>query len=112
MKVRSYDPDALRPAHENTILAHGVFGGDEIGAPFSCAIGLLRTGMEQKPERASVSKIYYVRFGEGAMEIDGERRVIREGDVVFIPAGSLHTVRNECEADFSTFAVWWTPKES
>lgn len=107
MKVRTFDSSALHPAHEGTILAQGVFGSEEIGAPFGCAFGVLKPGMAQKPESVPVAKLYYVRYGQAVMRIGDEERVIREGDVVFIPAQVWHTVKNESDKDFSTFAIWW-----
>lgn len=109
MLIRSFDPNALFPAHEGTILAQGVFAAEEIGAPFGCAFGVLKPGMAQKPERVPVAKLYYVRYGEAILRIEDEEQVIREGDVVFIPANAWHTVRNHTDKDFSTFALWWTP---
>lgn len=111
MLLRSFDPKALRPAHEGTILAQGVFSGPEIQAPFGCAFGVLKPGMAQKPERVAVAKLYYVRYGEAVLQIEDEERIIREGDVVFIPAYAWHTVRNEGDEDFGTFALWWKPEE-
>ena len=99
MMIRRFDPNDFHPAHEGTILARGVFGSDEIRAPFGCGIGLLKPGMGQKPERVSVSKLYYVRHGEGVMRIEDETETI-------------HAVRNESDGDFGTFAVWWTPQEN
>lgn len=112
MKIRRFDPNDFHPAHEGTILARGAFGSDEIGAPFGCALGLLKPGMGQKPERVPIAKIYYVRFGEGVMRIEDETETLREGDVVFIPANATHAVRNESDRDFGTFAVWWTPSDN
>jgi mannose-6-phosphate isomerase-like protein (cupin superfamily) len=111
MLIRSFNPDALFPAHEGTILAQGVFASEEIGAPFGCAFGVLKPGMAQKPERVPVAKLYYVRQGEATLQIEDEEQVIREGDVVFIPANAYHTVRNHTDRDFSTFAIWWTPPQ-
>lgn len=111
MQVRSFDPQALFPAHEGTILAQMVFAAEEIGAPFGCAFGVLKPGMAQKPERVPVAKLYYVRTGEATLRVEEEERVIREGDVVFIPANAWHTVHNHTDSDFSTFAIWWEPRE-
>lgn len=110
MLVRSFDQKALSLAHEGTILAQGVFSGEEIGAPFDgCAFGVLKPGMAQKPECVAVSKLYYVRYGEATLCIEDEERIIRKGDVVFIPANAWHTVHNHTNRDFSTFALWWVP---
>lgn len=111
MLIRSFDPNALVPAHDDTILAQGVFTSEEIGAPFGCAFGVLKPGMEQKPERVPLAKLYYVRYGEATLQIEQEQRIIRDGDVVFIPANAWHTVRNHSQREFSTFAVWWTPTQ-
>lgn len=112
MLVHSFDEKSLFPAHEGTILAQGVFAGAEIGAPFDgCAFGVLKPGMAQKPERVPVAKLYYVRYGEATLRIEDEERIIREGDVVFIPANAYHTVHNHTDRDFSTFALWWTPSQ-
>ena len=39
-------------------------------------------------------QVYHVLDGEGMMEIDGERRVVRRHDVVFIPPGVEHALYN------------------
>jgi mannose-6-phosphate isomerase-like protein (cupin superfamily) len=111
MLIRSFDPDALRPAHDGTILAQGVFGAKEIGAPFGCAFGVLKPGMQQKPERSPVAKIYYLRCGTATMQIEDEVQTLRAGDVLFIPANAYHSIRNDSDEECSTFAIWWTPVE-
>ena len=111
MMIRSFDPETLRPAHEGTILAHGGLGGDEIGAPFGSAFGVLRPSMAQKPEKSPVAKLYYMRCGEAVMTIEDETRVICEGDVLYIPANAWHTITNEGHEDVGTFAIWWEPTE-
>ena len=39
-------------------------------------------------------QVYHVLEGEGLMEIDGERRVVRKHDVVFLPPGIEHAISN------------------
>jgi mannose-6-phosphate isomerase-like protein (cupin superfamily) len=39
-------------------------------------------------------QVYHVLAGEGLMEIAGERRVVREHDVIFIPPGVEHALYN------------------
>ncbi len=55
-------------------------------------------------------QIYHVLDGEGMMEIDGERRVVRRNDVIFIPPGVPHKITNEGLGDL-TFIVVTTPVE-
>jgi len=39
-------------------------------------------------------QIYHVLAGQGLMEIDGKRQVVREHDVIFIPPGVQHALYN------------------
>jgi len=55
-------------------------------------------------------QIYHVLDGEGAMEIDGKRTIVRKHDVIFIPPGVKHSIRNEGLTDL-TFIVVTTPIE-
>ncbi len=53
-------------------------------------------------------QVYHVLDGEGMMEIDGERRVVRRHDVVFIPPGVEHALYNSGLVDL-VFLVVTTP---
>lgn len=53
-------------------------------------------------------QVYHVLEGEGLMEIDGESRVVRRHDVIFIPPGVEHAIRNSGLVDL-VFLVITTP---
>jgi quercetin dioxygenase-like cupin family protein len=55
-------------------------------------------------------QIYHVLEGEGMMEIDGRRQVVRRHDVIFIPPGVPHSITNNGLTDL-TFIVVTTPVE-
>ena len=55
-------------------------------------------------------QIYHVLEGEGLMEIDGVRRVVRKQDVIFIPPGAEHALYNTGFTDL-TFIVVTSPPE-
>jgi mannose-6-phosphate isomerase-like protein (cupin superfamily) len=55
-------------------------------------------------------QVYHVLDGEGLMEMDGVRRVVRRHDVVFIPPGVEHGITNTGLGDL-TFIVVTTPIE-
>lgn len=47
------------------------------------------------PHRHRVQEqVYHVLEGEGLMEMDGARRVVRQHDVIFIPPGVEHALYN------------------
>lgn len=39
-------------------------------------------------------QVYHVIDGEGLMEIDGEKHVVRKHDFIFLPAGIDHAIEN------------------
>ena len=55
-------------------------------------------------------QIYHVLEGEGSMEIAGRRQIVRRHDVIFIPPGVPHSIRNDGLTDL-TFIVVTTPAE-
>ena len=55
-------------------------------------------------------QIYHVLEGEGAMEIGGKKTLVRKHDVIFIPPGVKHSIRNDGLTDL-TFIVVTTPVE-
>lgn len=61
------------------------------------------------PHRHKVQEqIYHVLDGEGLMEIDGERTVVRTQDVIHIPPGVEHAIYNTGLKDL-VFLVITTP---
>jgi len=53
-----------------------------------------------------------MRYGTATMQIEDETQTLRAGDVLFIPAHSSHSIRNDSDEECSTFAIWWTPGET
>jgi mannose-6-phosphate isomerase-like protein (cupin superfamily) len=50
-------------------------------------------------------QIYHVLEGEGLMEVDGERRVVRKHDVIFLPPGISHSIANSGLVDLVFLVV-------
>ncbi len=53
-------------------------------------------------------QVYHVLDGEGLMEIDGKKTVVRKHDVIFLPPGAEHAIQNTGLGDL-TFIVVTTP---
>ena len=56
-------------------------------------------------------QIYHVLEGEGLMELDGERKVMRSGDFVFIPPGVRHAIYNTGRTDLTFFVITSPPED-
>lgn len=111
MQIRTLDKSKMQPAHEATILAQRAFGGNEIAASFSTAWGCLKPDMQQKPERSESSKLYFIIGGQAEMSIEDEVSPLRQGDLLHIPARSMHSIRNPGPDDLVTLAILWKPVE-
>lgn len=56
-------------------------------------------------------QIYHILEGEGLMELDGERQVVRPGNVIFIPPGVEHAVYNTGTVDLIFFVITTPPED-
>jgi mannose-6-phosphate isomerase-like protein (cupin superfamily) len=56
-------------------------------------------------------QVYQVLEGEGLMELDGERRVVRANDCIFIPPGVKHAIHNTGRVDLTFFVITTPPDD-
>jgi len=56
-------------------------------------------------------QIYHVLSGEGLMELDGERHVVRPGTFIFIPPGVRHAIHNTGQVDLVFFVITTPPED-
>ena len=50
-------------------------------------------------------QVYHVLEGEGLMELDGKKQVVRKDDVIFIPPGIEHAIYNTGMTDIKFVVV-------
>jgi mannose-6-phosphate isomerase-like protein (cupin superfamily) len=50
--------------------------------------------------------VYIVKKGEGTLTVEGKAYVIRENDVVYIPAGMKHSLSNLSDRVFEIFEIY------
>ena len=64
------------------------------------------------PHRHRIQEqVYHVLDGEGLMELDGARRVVRRHDTIFIPPGVDHAIYNTGLVDLIFFVVTTPPDD-
>jgi mannose-6-phosphate isomerase-like protein (cupin superfamily) len=64
------------------------------------------------PHRHRIQEqIYHVLDGEGLMELEGERTIVRKDDVIFIPPGVEHAIYNTGMTDLRFIVVTSPPDE-
>ena len=98
MDVRSIEGVAPSPEHSGTVpvwwlvqpqeLREITEGGFlELVSEFE-----ISGGGHVNPHHHPTHEFYYVTSGRGIMEIDGEQREIRQGDLVHIPPDAVHSL--------------------
>ena len=78
---------------------------DDVEISFSIAHAKVMAGEETLPHRLSSSEIYYILDGQGEMYIDGERKTVREGCLIYIPPNSVQKIKNTGKGDLSFYAL-------
>ena len=54
----------------------------------------------------NADNVYIVKRGEGTLTVEGETHVVREDDVIFIPACMKHSLSNLAEGVFEIFEIY------
>jgi len=79
---------------------------------FDYRISIYQPKAHVAPHRHKIQEqIYHVLEGEGLMEIDGARTVVRKHDVVFIPPGAEHGLYNTGFTDLTFIVVTSPPSD-
>lgn len=60
----------------------------------------------------TVDQILYFIDGEGKAIVDGEPAGIEKGDVVFVPAGTRHDIRNTGHQPLKLFTIYAPPQHA
>ena len=55
---------------------------------------------------SNADNVYIVKKGEGTLTVEGKSYVIRENDVVYIPAGMKHSLSNLSDGVFEIFEIY------
>jgi mannose-6-phosphate isomerase-like protein (cupin superfamily) len=60
----------------------------------------------KRHHHTKADNVYIVKRGEGTLTVEGETHVIRENDVVYIPAGMTHSLANLSDKVFEIFEIY------
>ena len=80
------------------------------GAYSQLVIMALAAGEEIGEEIHDVDQILYAVEGEGEAFLDGRRKSFEKGDVVVVPAGTRHNIRNMKGKPLKLFTVYAPPQ--
>jgi len=60
----------------------------------------------KRHHHTKADNVYIVKRGEGTLTAEGETYVIRENDVIYIPAGIVHSLANHGEDVLEIFEIY------
>lgn len=77
---------------------------------------LLQPSKAEPPHTHTAKEhVYYVVSGAGAVQLGGERFDVKEGDAIYIPAQTLHSIINEGEEFLEHYVIsaipYWAEKQ-
>lgn len=78
---------------------------DDVEIRFSVAHAKVMPGEETVPHRLKSSEIYYILDGKGEMYIDGEKKIVEKGCLIYIPPNSVQKIKNTGKGELSFLCI-------
>lgn len=110
MLLRKFDPQSLDSEPEK-VLYKDIYPWDEIqDTPFGASLAIVQPGGQTILHSHDPDETFIIFQGHGTMVVDEESRPIAKGDVVVMPSGTHHTIKNGSETEDLMFlsVFWWT----
>jgi oxalate decarboxylase/phosphoglucose isomerase-like protein (cupin superfamily) len=106
--IKRFDESELR--FEYGLSGIRLLPWEGLRAPFGGAYCIVAPGTESEAHVNSPSdedELFVCVSGEARVILGSASSEIRKGDVVFIPRGTLHYVKNDSAEPFHFYALWW-----
>jgi oxalate decarboxylase/phosphoglucose isomerase-like protein (cupin superfamily) len=90
------------------------FPWEGIEPPFAGGYCIVRPGDETLAHVNSPSdedEMFIAIQGNAEVVLDGKATAISQGDIVMIPRGMDHFIRNTSEEPFHFYTVWWSSQD-
>lgn len=106
--TKAFVGDIKKAAKENEYFRRVLVTGENSQLVLMC----LRPGETIGEEVHKVDQVIYVVDGEGKVVLEHEPQHFEKGDIVFVPAGTLHNVINTEEDAMKLFTVYSPPQHA
>ncbi|HEV7888657.1 MAG TPA: cupin domain-containing protein [Acidimicrobiales bacterium] len=83
-----------------------------VDPPFGSMWGLLGPGQCTDLDVHDEHETVVISHGEGVITVGDEQRPVAAGDIVYIPPGVTHTLRNVADAELAALFVYWDDCEA
>lgn len=110
MLIRKFDRDTL-DSEPDKVLYKDLYPWDEIeDTPFGASLAIVEPGGQTMLHSHDPDETFIIFQGSGTMFVDDENTPVSQGDVIVMPAGSQHTIRNDSDTVPLMFlsVFWWS----
>lgn len=110
--IRKFSTDRLH--YEYGLDGIRTFPWDGIAPPFGGGYCIVRPGDSTLAHVNSPSdedEMFIAIQGDAEVVLDGKATAVAQGDVVMIPRGMDHYIRNTSDFPFHFYTVWWSSED-
>lgn len=108
MLIRKFDRAQL-DSEPDKVLFKDLYPWDAIGeTPFGASLALVEGGGSTMLHSHHPAETFFIFSGQGTMTCNGESSSVATGDVIYLPPGSRHTLKNDSDqAPLMFLSVFW-----
>ncbi len=108
MLIRKFDRAQLE-SEPDRVLFKDLYPWDAIGdTPFGASLAVVEGGGATMLHSHHPAETFFIFQGRGTMTCNGETSSVATGDVVYLPPGSRHTLKNDSDQEALMFlSVFW-----
>jgi methionyl-tRNA synthetase len=108
MLIRKFERAQLE-SEPNKVLFKDLYPWDAIAdTPFGASLAVVEGGGSTMLHSHYPAECFFIFSGRGTMTCNGEAGAVSQGDVVYLPPGSHHTLKNDSESEALMFlSLFW-----
>ncbi|MBI3926826.1 MAG: class I tRNA ligase family protein [Armatimonadetes bacterium] len=114
MLIRKFDPAQLE-VEFNQVHYQDLYPWDKLNeTPFGASWAEVRPGGHTMAHDHPSAETFIVFQGRGSISVKGETHPVAKGDVIYLPPGSRHTLKNEDPEEsliFMSLYWWWDEQQ-
>jgi len=112
MKIRKSETDIIKSEYGGDF--RRLYPWKDVATPpWGSAWMTIAPQQSSYPHDHDEEETFIIISGEGEMNIDGEKRLVEKGDLIYLPRFSTHKLRNISETEsLELLTIWWGAPES
>ena len=87
---------------------------DDFALRYSLAHATVKPNQSTQPHKLKTSEVYYILSGEGKISVNGEEKIIKPHELVYIPPNAIQNIQNIGDEDLTFLCIVdpaWKPDD-